>query len=113
MLGLLLIYFFARPFYRLAERYDRSGIGYAILAIVTYYAGLFLFGFIFALFAEAFFSSDIEEINEYVLTLIALPFALSGVYLLYLFLEKRFKAASNGKFSGMEDLLDGDLIERK
>jgi len=36
MLGLALLYFLAKPFYKLAERYGRNQMGYALLAIAVY-----------------------------------------------------------------------------
>lgn len=90
MLGILLIFFIGRYFYRLAEKYDQNKWLYAILGIVTYYSGTFIGGIILAILDE-FFLIGINWNNNFTLGLIALPFGLVSAYLFYFLLNKKWK----------------------
>ena len=87
MLGILLIYFIGKKFFDLADDYEKSKWGFAILGIAIYYAVGFLLGVIMALFNADF----IENTNDLLLGLIVAPFGILGCYLLYVFLEKKWK----------------------
>lgn len=91
MLGLVLLYFIGKKFYTLAEEYDKSIWSYAVLGIVIYYIGLygaaFIVGIVFAMMESTF----LENMNDFVLGLMLMPFGLLSCYLLYLFLEKKWK----------------------
>ncbi|NMH86682.1 hypothetical protein [Flavivirga algicola] len=82
MLGILLIYFIGKRFYDLSEEYKQNKWLYAILSIVVYYAGTFMAGIVLALLVE-FGIMYIDLENSLILTIIALPFGLGAVFILY------------------------------
>ena len=53
MLGLLLLYWIGKYFYKLAEAYDKSKWGFTILGIVVYYAGIVVLGLILGAIATS------------------------------------------------------------
>jgi len=112
MLGILLLYFLGRKFYRLAEQYEKSQWGYAILGIVFYYVGIFLGWFILGIVYAIFFPSfDIENPeNDFLLSLTVIPFGLLVWWLTYKVIEKRFKKITNGEKILNDELLDDEFI---
>lgn len=92
MLGILLIYFIGRYFYRLAEGFNQNKWLYAILGIVIYYVGTFVGGIILAIFDELY-ALGINWENNFSLGLIALPFGIITAYLFYFLLQRKWKKA--------------------
>jgi len=94
MLGLILIYFIGKKFYELAEEYEKHKWGLGILGVVIYYAGsiisVLLIGVILALSGSSFFENS-NSSNDLVAGLIGLPFGLLSCYILYMYLEKKWK----------------------
>lgn len=83
MLGIVLIYFIGKYFYELAADYNRSKWGFAILGVVTYYAGTFIFGIGLAIGMELWGSQSMEDLDNLLVSLMALPFGLlfcAGLY---------------------------------
>ena len=64
MLGLLLLYWVGKYFYKLAEEHDKSKWGFAILGVVSYYAGIVVFGFITGIVMELTAPGYIDTIHE-------------------------------------------------
>ena len=91
MLGLVLLYWIGKYFYKLAEKFSKSEWGFAILGVVTYYAGTFLFGVIFALIVDIVSPGYIDTFNDKLFGLLMLPFGLLSCYVLYMYLEKTWK----------------------
>lgn len=91
MLGLVLLYWIGKYFYKLSEEYDKSKWGYTILGIVVYYAGTVLFGGIVMGLGEIFSPGFIDTFNETILGIMMIPFGLLSCYLLYKYLEKTWK----------------------
>ncbi|MDO1500340.1 hypothetical protein Q2T40_09380 [Winogradskyella maritima] len=91
MLGLLLLYWIGKYFYKLAESHDKSKWGLAILGIVVYYAGIIISSFIIALFMEFVSPGSVDALNETLFSLLMIPLGILCSYLLYKFLEKRFE----------------------
>ena len=89
MLGIVLIYFIGRYFYRLAEKFEQNRWLYTILGIVAYYVGTFIGGIILALFDEIFLLGINWE-NNLTLGLIAMPFGIGTVYLFYYLLQRKW-----------------------
>ena len=87
MLGLLLLYWIGKYFYKLAEVYEKSKWGYAILGVVVYYLGTFVFAFLLAIFTPNFLDSE----SDTVIGLISLPFGVLSCYLLYKYFEKTWE----------------------
>ncbi|MEL6650056.1 MAG: hypothetical protein AAFP02_02595 [Bacteroidota bacterium] len=88
MLGLVLLYFIGRYFYYLAEDYGKSKWGFAILGVISYYAGTFLFGITFGIFYEIFGSGSIEDFSDIAIGLMALPFGIATCAGLYYLLKR-------------------------
>lgn len=91
MLGLLLLYWIGKYYYQLAQKFDKSKWGFAILGIATYYGVMVVVMLIFVLFCLLAGIEFDFEANEMLLSLAAIPFGLAGVYFLYNFLEKKWK----------------------
>lgn len=91
MLGLLLLYWIGKYFYKLAEQYHKSQWGFTILGIATYYGGIMLFSFLIAIIMEITSPGSVESINETLFGVLMIPFGLLTAYLLYFFLEKNWK----------------------
>ena len=110
MLGILLIYLVGRKFYDLAGNHNKHQWGYAILGVFSYYVGTFIAGIVIALYLEFFGSTSIDEINEFVLSLIAIPFGLLACWVTYLLLEKNWEKKT---VHDNTDILDIDFIEEE
>lgn len=91
MLGLILLYWIGKYFYKLAEEYDKHKWGYAILGIVFYYGGTFFFGMILVFIIEIFSPGFIDTVNDNVLGIMALPFGILSCYLAYKYFEKTWE----------------------
>lgn len=87
MLGLVLLYWIGKYFYRLAEDYDRNKWGFAIIGVVVYY----LVSVIFIAIILLIFPNFTESSNDLIMSLVALPFSLSACYLFYYLLEKSWE----------------------
>lgn len=90
MLGLVLLYWIGKYFYKLAEEYDKKKWSITILGIAVYYGGVFIFGFIAAILAEVFSPGYLDAFNDTLLGVIMLPFGVLSCYLLYRYLEKKW-----------------------
>lgn len=104
MLGLVLIYFIGKKFYELSEEHNKSKWKFAILGVLTYYAGTFLAGLVYELLAMSFGFVSVEKMNNFKLALIALPFGIISCYLLYYFLEKSWKKEKNNSSNSIDDI---------
>lgn len=98
MLGILLLFFIGKIFYKLAEKYEKNKWGFAIIGIVTYYAGTFItaiiYGFIyFMMYPDA---SD-ESVETIGLKLIVVVFGLLSCVILHYALENNWKKAKKLK----------------
>ena len=91
MLGLILIYWIGKYFYKLAEEYGKNKWGYAILGIVSYYGGIIVFSFITGIVVELTAPGAIESMNETLLGLMMIPFGFLSCYLLYKYFAKTWK----------------------
>ena len=109
MLGLFLIYYLGKSFYTLAQKHEKKPWGYAVLGVVSYYAGSIIGGVLLAIPIELFAEGGIEEFNNFLLGLLGVPFGLLGAYLTYKLLEKRFKGETITTI-GRPDILDDDLM---
>ena len=111
MIGLLLIYYIGKQFYELAGENNKSKWGFAILGIVSYYAGTFIAGIVMALIYEIGMSKSIDDINDVVLGLIALPFGVLACWGLYKVLKSQWSKQST--FSASEEILDANFIPQQ
>lgn len=87
MLGLILIYFIGKQFYKLAEEFKKSKWGFAILGVVSYYAGTFIAGMAIGIYYELWGTGSIDNLSDIELSLLALPMGLLTTVGLYFFLR--------------------------
>ena len=73
MVGLILLYFAGKAFYDLAGKHGKNQWGFAILGVISYYAGLFLGGILVGLTIEIVSPGLIDDSNELLLGIIAVP----------------------------------------
>ncbi len=90
MLGIILIYFIGKYFYKLAEEFNKNKWVYAILGVIVYYSGTMVGGVLLG-FADGFFELGIDWEDTLLLTAIALPFGIGAAYLFYYLLKKDWK----------------------
>jgi len=112
MIGLLLLYFIGKAFYELAHEHDRSRWGFAILGVISYYAGTFIGGIVLALIYEFGLSQSIEDINEILLSVMALPFGILVCWGFYHLLKRSWSRSAKSNVESAE-ILDADLINNK
>lgn len=108
MLGIILLFVMGKYFYKLAEKYEKSKWGYAILGIVTYYGVFFVAGIIYTLifFMNNPLASE-DDLSDWSITLICLPIGLGGAYLLYYLLEKNWRKNANKGRANIDDIGKG------
>ncbi len=88
MLSIIFIYFVGKPFYKLAESHDRNKWGFAILGVISYYLGYFIFGFLILIGIELWSDSSIDDIDDIVLNLMFVPFGILSCVGLYFLLKR-------------------------
>lgn len=107
MLGLLLIYFVGKKFYDLADTYNRSKWGFAILGILSYYGGIFFGGVVIAILYEINMEGAIDNLSDTVLGLMGLPIGILACWGFYKILESNWKQNTGPR--GYEQILDAKL----
>ncbi len=107
MIGILLLFFITRMFYRLADTYKRSKWLYAILSIVVYYGVTILFYFIVRVIISLNPNTLLSADEELILGLVGIPFGLGALWLLYTLLKRNW--SSKGPKTAYSELLDTDL----
>ncbi|MCB0689693.1 MAG: hypothetical protein KDC53_24305 [Saprospiraceae bacterium] len=106
MLGLLLVYFIGKKFYELAIEQQKSRWGYAIAGVISYYLGTFIAGILLAIFMELVLERNIEEMDDFAISLLALPFGLAASWAFYLILQKNANTSSPLN----SDVLDEEML---
>jgi len=107
MLGLFLIYFIGKSYFDLAVKHDKNKWLYALLGVIAYYAGEFIFAILYVVYLGFTDPIAIETINESLLGIISVPFGLLSCWGLYKFLEKKWNKPQSASES---DILDDDII---
>ncbi len=106
MLGLLLLYWLAKPFYELAGEHNKSQWGFAILSIVVYYAGYlggaFVMGIVLAIIDPSLVE-DISGVTEIVFSLLAIPFGLLSCWIFYRILHKQWNK--------VQEIPEGEVLD--
>ncbi|MCB0820137.1 MAG: hypothetical protein KDC13_05910 [Bacteroidetes bacterium] len=102
MLGLLLLYFIGKHFYQLAFEHNRKPWPPAILGVLAYFLGTFIYGFILAITLELGFDTHIENINRYAVEFSSIPFGILAAYGLRTIYLRHWKKSPNPD----SDLLD-------
>ena len=106
MLGILLLYFIGKSFYKLAEIYDKSKWAFAIVGIASYYGGTILGGIIVGVLVAIF--DPYADFSELSYSLIAIPFGLLTWWGLYYLLKKQW---SKKGVQTNHDVLDEGLFD--
>lgn len=94
MLGLVLLYFIGKYYVDLAKQFSRNKWVYGILGIATYYGGTILFGFGLGAYSVLANNTQIMEMSDMVLGLIAIPFGLLTTWGLYAILKNSWKKSN-------------------
>lgn len=104
MLGLILLYWIGKYFYKLAEEYNKNQWGFAIIGVVVYYGGILLFSVIVGIILEIVSPGFIDSFNETLFGFLMLPFGLLSCYLLYKYLEKTWKQNDPSKNNSIDEI---------
>lgn len=90
MLGLLFIYFIGKYFYSLAREFNKNKWVFAILGIVSYYAGAIIMGFVLG-----FISIYLDDISwmedQWWINMLSIPVGIFSTWLLYKFLKNSWE----------------------
>lgn len=103
MLGILMLFFIGRYYYQLAFEFEKNKWVFAIIGILTYYAGTLIAAFIFGAVAVLSGNESWLEMGDLGLSLIALPFGLLAAWGLYRILDNNWK---NKKKASTDSLID-------
>ncbi len=108
MIGLLIIFYAGNLLYKLADKFDKNKWAYAILGVITYYAGTFIFGVVFVLLSTLSNEEVFFGMPELVVNLLSIPFGALLLWLLHRYLEKKWSNSpiQSGEIS---ELLDENL----
>lgn len=107
MFGILLIYFIGKRFYQLANLYRKNGWGYAVLGVISYYAGTFLGGMILAILWDILFSDSMDASPSFILSLLVVPMGLLACWGFYKILETQWE---KGEKVSDTEILDEDFV---
>lgn len=108
MLSVIILYFLGKRYYKLAEFHGRSKWGFAILGVACYYVGAIVSATIFAIAYDMLGYGLIDDLNDYLLGLIGLPFGILAWWLVFKYIERRFEG--KGKQALASDLLDDGML---
>lgn len=103
MLGFVLIYFIGKYFYDLALQYGKNKWLFAILGVVSYYAGTIIFGFSLGIIMELTGNYSILEANDILLSLMGIPVGVLTVWIFYTLLKNSWKKAKPNESSALLD----------
>jgi hypothetical protein len=106
MIGIFLIYFIGRAFYELAHEHDKSRWGFAILGVVSYYAGEIIGGFLLGV-AIAMGADGLATLPEMALGLMTVPVGVLTCWGTYKLLQKQWQKSA---LLQKGDTLDSDLM---
>ncbi|WP_375560013.1 hypothetical protein ACE193_20190 [Bernardetia sp. OM2101] len=112
MLGFLFMYFIGKYFYELAQKANKTKSImwlFAVLGVVSYYAGTFIGGVIIGLFA-VLFDIELTYYPDFAITLMAVPFGILACWGFYMILKNTWKHIDDRKtFIKDDDILDANL----
>ncbi|MFD2825546.1 hypothetical protein ACFSYG_03615 [Leeuwenhoekiella polynyae] len=91
MIGLILLYWIGKYYYQLAEAHGKSKWGFAMLGIVAYYVGAVVSGILLGIFIELIAPGYFDTINDFLLSLMLLPFGIACTYLLYYYFKRSWE----------------------
>jgi branched-subunit amino acid ABC-type transport system permease component len=102
MLGLFLLYFIGKYFYKLAETYQSNKWLFAVLGVASYYAGTFVGGLILGVL-DVYLEFEINWENS-ATNFIFLPFGLLSAYLFYYLLKRNWSKKQEEEVLSIEDI---------
>lgn len=111
MLGILLIYYIGKYFYVLAGERGKSKTiqwTFAVLGVVVYYLGTFVGGMLLGVLGYAFELFDIETMNDFLISLLALPFGVLACWGFYMILKNNWKT-EHDTYINDDNILDANL----
>jgi hypothetical protein len=109
MIGiLLLIYFAGRSFYNLAGQHNKNQWAFAILGVVSYYAGIFTGGIIIGIVLELYAPGAVDTMNETVLSLMTIPVGILTCWLTYTLLKRNWSKPTEIE----RNTLDADIMKQ-
>jgi len=103
MLGFVLIYFIGKYFYDLAVKYGKNKWLFAILGVLSYYAGIIILGLAFGVILGLTGNSSFVESNSIILTLINIPLGLLTSWGFYWLLKNNWKKTKPDQSSVLLD----------
>src|SRR4051812_2070118 len=107
MIGLFLLYFIGKMFYELAHEHDRSRWGFAILGVVSYYAGSLVIGsLIIGVLTGMGYLAFLKNVSNIVSGLLTMPLGILAAVITYKVLKLQWEKAP----ARNNDSLDNDLI---
>lgn len=109
MIGIILIYFVGKAFYDLAHEHDRSRWGFAILGVLSYYAGTFLAGVVAVFIYDFILLSSIDDVPEIGLQLAAVPIGILTCWGFYKILQSHWREKSS--VADDSEVLDANLMD--
>lgn len=95
MLSIFFIYFIGKQFFNLAEEFNKSKWGIAILGVISYYAGQVLFVILILISDELLNTAFLTTTNESTVNLIGIPIGILSCVGLYFLLRNNWR--KNGK----------------
>ena len=105
MLGIILIIAIGNYFYRLAKEYNKNLWLFAILGVVSYYAGTFLGGLIIGSFI-ALNGGEVDDSSAFQYGLMAIPVGLLCCYIFYRILNNVWSKENRNR----ADTLDSEEL---
>jgi hypothetical protein len=109
MVGLILLYFVGKAFYDLAGKNGKGQWLYAILGVISYYGGSFVGGILLAIGYELFMDGSIDDLNDTLLGVLALPFGVLACWGFYHLLKNHWTRKET--FAPPEEILDANLMD--
>jgi hypothetical protein len=109
MIGLFLIYFIGKMFYELAHEHDKSRWGFAILGVISYYAGIVIGGMVIGVFMAMGYFAFMADVNDMILGLFTIPAGVLTCFITYKALKNYWEKTP----VRTNDALDNDLIQQR
>ena len=109
MLGLILIYFVGKAYYELAKKYNKTAWLYAVLGVVSYYAGIVAAVFSFIYYQAYVNNHIIDESEDMKYSLMSIPVGVVICLAFYQILKYNWKKKAEA-IQTDEGLLDDDAL---
>lgn len=105
MLGIILIYFIGKYYYDLAKEYQKNHWLFAVIGVVSYYAGTFIGGLIIgAIMVSQDGGSALDDMSDIALGFMALPVGILACWGLYKLLKKQWSASGYEMHEVIDDI---------